>query len=156
MSDTVRAIPEGYEGATPYIICRNCEQAIDFYKRAFGAEELFRIGGGGVIGHAEMKIGSAIIMLADEHPDSGAVSPQTLGGTPVSMMIYVDDVDDFTSKAVAEGLEVLRPVEDQFYGDRMGQFRDPFGHQWAIATHLEDISPEEMNRRAAELYGGES
>ena len=154
MSNGVKAVPEGYEGVTPYLICKNAEAAIEFYKKAFGAVELFRIGEPGMVGHAEMKIGNAIIMLADEHQDMGAVSPETLGGTPVQLMIYVDDVDAFTTNAVAEGLTVLRPVENQFYGDRSGQFKDPFGHVWSFATHIEDLSPEEMNARAAAMYGG--
>ena len=154
MSNGVKAIPDGYEGVTPYLICRNAEAAIEFYKKAFGAEELFRIGQPGMVGHAELKIGNAIIMMADEHPDMGAVSPEALGGTPVHLMIYVEDVDEFTAKAIEAGLEVLRPVSDQFYGDRSGQFRDPFGHTWAFATHKEDVSPEEMNARAAAMYGG--
>ena len=107
-----------------------------------------------MVGHAELKIGNAIFMMADEHPDMGAVSPETVGGTPVSLMIYVKDLDAFTEKAVAEGLMVLRPVKDQFYGDRSGQFKDPFGHIWAFATHIEDVSPEEMNNRAAAAFGG--
>lgn len=154
MSNGVKAIPDGYEGVTPYLICRNAEAAIEFYKKAFGAEELFRIGQPGMVGHAELKIGNAIIMMADEHPDMGVVSPEALGGTPVHLMIYVEDVDAFTEKAIAAGLEVLRPVADQFYGDRSGQFKDPFGHIWAFATHKEDVTPEEMNTRAAAMYGG--
>lgn len=154
MSNGVKAIPDGYEGVTPYLICRNAEAAIEFYKKAFGAEELFRIGQPGMVGHAELKISSAIIMMADEHPDMGPVSPETLGGTPVHMMIYVEDVDAFTEKAIEAGLEVLRPVADQFYGDRSGQFKDPFGHIWAFATHKEDVTPEEMNARAAAMHGG--
>lgn len=154
MSNGVKAIPEGYEGVTPYLICRNAEAAIEFYKKAFGAEELFRIGQPGMVGHAELKISSAIIMMADEHPDMGVVSPEALGGTPVHMMIYVEDVDAFTEKAIAAGLEILRPVADQFYGDRSGQFKDPFGHIWSFATHKEDVTPEEMNTRAAAMYGG--
>lgn len=153
MTDAVKPIPDGYEGITPYLICKNAEGAIDFYKSAFGATELFRIGSPGMVGHAELKIGNAIIMLADEFPDLDAVSPETIGGTPVQLMVYVEDVDGFTQKAVAEGLQVLRPVQDQFYGDRSGQFRDPYGHMWTFATHIEDVSPEEMNRRAAEIYG---
>ena len=154
MSDGVKAIPDCYAGITPYLICKNAEAAIEFYTKAFGAEELFRIGAPGMVGHAEMKIGSAIIMLAAEHPEMGAVSPESLGGSPVHLMIYVEDVDAFTEKAVTEGLSVLRPVSDQFYGDRSGQFRDPFGHVWALATHIEDVSPDEMNTRAAAMYGG--
>ena len=153
MSD-VQAVPEGYEGITPYLVCRNAEAAIDFYTRAFGAVELFRIGQPGMVGHAEMKIGNSIFMLADENPDFGALSPETVGGSPVGLMIYVENVDEFTNKAIAAGLETLEPVKDQFYGDRSGNFRDPFGHKWTFATHTEDVSPEEMNKRAAALYGG--
>ena len=153
MSD-VQAIPAGYEGVTPYLVCKNAEAAIEFYKRAFGAEELFRIGSPGMVGHAELKIGNAIFMLADEHPDMGIFGPETIGGSPVSLLVYTADVDTFTERAVAEGLTVLRPVADQFYGDRSGQFKDPFGHMWSFATHREDVSPEEMNNRAAAMYGG--
>lgn len=153
MASHVKPIPSGYEGITPYLICKNAESAIEFYKRAFGAEELFRIGPPGMVGHAEMKIGNAIFMLADEFPDMGAVSPQTIGGTPVSLYIYVEDVDGFTEKAVAEGLKVLKPVADQFYGDRSGHFEDPFGHQWGFATHKEDLTPEELNERAKAAHG---
>jgi PhnB protein len=155
MAEKVKAVPDGYEGATPYLICKNAEAAIDFYVRAFGAVELFRIGEPGMVGHAEIKLGSAIIMLADEYPPLGALSPETIGGSPVSLMVYVENVDEFTEKAVAEGLQVLRPVEDQFYGDRVGHFVDPFGHKWSFATHLEDLTPEEIGRRAAEKFGGE-
>ncbi|MGQ0542528.1 MAG: VOC family protein [Blastocatellia bacterium] len=154
MENKVSPIPKGYEGVTPYLICKNAEAAIDFYQRAFSAEELFRIGSPGMVGHAELKIGNAIIMMADEFPQMGSVSPETVGGTPVHLMIYVEDVDAFTEKAISEGLQVLRPVSDQFYGDRSGQFKDPFGHVWAFATHIEDVSPEEMNTRAAAMHGG--
>jgi PhnB protein len=150
---SVKPIPEGCEGITPYLICKNAEAAIDFYKRAFGAEELYRIGGGGMIGHAEMKIGNAIFMLADEFPPM-AQSPETIGGSPVSLYVYVEDVDAFCAKAVEEGLEVIKPVADQFYGDRSGHFKDPFGHLWGIATHKEDLTPEELQARAAAAHGG--
>ena len=150
---SVKPIPEGYEGVTPYLIWRNASAAMDFYKRAFGAEELFRIGGDDMVGHAEMKIGGAIIMLADEFPPM-AVGPETIGGSPVSLYIYVEDVDSFTEKAVAEGLEVLKPVADQFYGDRSGHFKDPFGHLWGFATHIEDLTPDELNERANAAHGG--
>ena len=149
----VKAIPEGYEGITPYLICRNAEAAIDFYKRAFGAEELYRIGGPDMVGHAEMKIGNSIIMLADEFPPM-AVSPETVGGSVVSLYIYVEAVDSFTEKAIAEGLEVLKPVADQFYGDRTGHFKDPFGHLWAFGTHIEDLTPEEIGERAKAAHSG--
>lgn len=150
---SVNPIPEGYEGITPYLICKNAAAAIDFYTRAFGAEELFRIGGDGMIGHAEMKVGNAIFMLADEFPPN-AQSPETIGGSPVSLYIYVEDVDAFCEKAVAEGLEVLKPVADQFYGDRTGHFKDPFGHLWAFGTHKEDLTPEGLQARAEAAHGG--
>jgi PhnB protein len=150
---SVKAIPDGYEGVTPYLICRNAEAAIDFYKRAFGAEEILRIGAPGMVGHAEMRIGTAIWMMADEFPPM-ALSPESVGGSPVSLYIYVKDVDAFTQKAIAEGLEVLKPVTDQFYGDRSGHFKDPFGHLWGFATHKEDLTPEELNARAKEAHGG--
>ena len=150
----VKPIPDGYEGITPYLICKNAEAAIEFYKKAFGATELFRVGGPGMVGHAEMKLGNAIFMLADEFPDMGALSPQTIGGSPVSLYVYVEDVDSFTEKAVAEGLEVMKPVTDQFYGDRSGAFKDPFGHIWGFATHKEDLTPEELSERAKAAHGG--
>jgi PhnB protein len=150
----VKSIPDGYEGITPYLICKNAEAAIEFYKKAFGAEELYRIGGPGMIGHAEMKIGNRIFMLADEFPGGTASSPQSLGGTSVSLYIYVDDVDSFTENAVAQGLKVIRPVTDQFYGDRSGAFEDPFGHSWGFATHKEDLTPEELSERAKAAHGG--
>jgi len=149
----VKPIPEGYEGITPYLICRNAESAIDFYKRAFGADEILRIGKPGMVGHAEMKLGNAIFMLADEFPAMGALSPESMGGSPVSLYIYVEDVDGFTEKAVAEGLKVLKPVADQFYGDRSGHFEDPFGHKWGFATHVEDLTPAELDERAKALHG---
>ena len=150
----VKPIPDGYEGISPYLICKNAEAAIDFYKRAFGATELYRIGEPGMVGHAELKLGNTIFMLADEFPQMGAVGPETIGGSPVTLMFYVDDVDAFTAKAVAEGLEVVRPVADQFYGDRSGHFKDPFGHQWCFATHKEELTPEEIGERAKAAYGG--
>jgi len=152
---TVKAVPDGYEGITPYLICKNAEAAIEFYKKAFGAVELFRVGEPGrKVGHAEMKIGNVIFMLADEFPDIGAISPQTLGGTPVTFYVYVEDVDGFTQKAIGEGLKVLKPVADQFYGDRSGHFEDPFGHKWGFATHVEDLTPEQLNERAKAAHGG--
>ena len=154
MPNAVKPIPDGYEGITPYLICKNAEAAIEFYKKAFGAEEILRIGGPGMVGHCEMKIGNRIFMLADEFPDMGAVSPQSIGGTAVSLYIYVEDVDSFTEKAIAEGLNVLKPVSDQFYGDRSGHFEDPFGHRWGFATHMEDLTPAELNERAAAAHGG--
>lgn len=154
MSATAKPIPEGHQGAIPYLSIRNASEAIAFYKRAFGATETLCIGHDGKIGHAELAIGEARIMLSDEFPDHDALSPQTIGGTPIMIHLYVEDVDSFTSRAVGEGLKILRPVEDQFYGDRGGKFEDPFGHRWWIATHKEDMSPEELRKRAAALYGG--
>jgi PhnB protein len=152
MSTTVKPIPEGHEGAIPYLCVAQAGKAIDFYKRAFGAIVTLCIGHEGTIGHAELEIGQARIMLSDEFPDHDALSPRTIGGTPVMIHLYVDDVDAFTAKAVAEGLEILRPVADQFYGDRGGKFEDPFGHRWWIATRKENVTPEELERRAAALF----
>ncbi len=144
----VKPVPDGYHTVTPYLIVHDAARAIDFYKKALGAEELYRLEGpGGRIGHAEVQIGDSRVMLADEHPEFGAVSAQTLGNTPVSLCLYVADVDAAFQRAVAAGAQVLRPVKDQFYGDRSGTFADPFGHKWTIATHKEDLSPEEVNRR---------
>lgn len=154
MTSKVNYKPEGYYTVTPYLIVRDAAKAIEFYKQAFGATELLRIASpDGKIGHAEIKIGDSPIMLGDEMPEMGYVSPQTLGGSPVTIMIYVEDVDTVAGQAVAAGAQVLKPVEDQFYGDRSGSFADPFGHQWHIATHIEDVSPEEVGKRAAALYG---
>jgi len=153
MNATAKPIPEGHQGAIPYLSITNASEAIAFYKKAFGAVETLCIDHEGKIGHAELAIGEARIMLSDEFPDHDALSPQTIGGTPIMIHLYVEDVDAFTNRAVSEGLKVLRPVEDQFYGDRGGKFEDPFGHRWWIATHKEDISPEEMRKRAAALHG---
>ncbi|MGI8567826.1 MAG: VOC family protein [Methylocella sp.] len=154
MSATVKPIPEGHQGAIPYLSVSNAREAIAFYKNAFGAVEVLCIAHDGTVGHAELEIGEARIMLSDEFPDHDALSPQTIGGTPVMIHLYVEDVDAFTARAVDAGLKVLRPVADQFYGDRGGKFEDPFGHRWWIATHREDVPPEELNRRAAALFGG--
>jgi PhnB protein len=143
-----KPIPEGYHSVTPYLIIKGATEAIDFYKKAFGATELFRMPApGGKIGHAEIKIGDSPIMLADESPEMGYKSPQTLGGSPISIMIYVADVDTVFKQAIAAGGKEQRPVKDQFYGDRSGTLEDPFGHVWHVATHTEDVSPEEMERR---------
>jgi PhnB protein len=148
----VRAIPEGYEGVTPYLIIDGAAAAIEFYKKAFGATELMRIPApGGKIGHAEVKIGRAVVMLADEHPDMGHRSPQAYKGTPVSLLFYVEDVDKTFKRALAAGAVVQRDVADQFYGDRSGTLADPFGHVWTIATHVQDVSHEELARRAAAM-----
>jgi len=145
---TAKPIPDGYHTVTPYLIVKDAARALDFYQQAFGATELFRMAGpDGKVGHAEIKIGDSPIMLADEHPEHGYVGPQALGGTPVSICLYVKDVDALAQRAITAGAKVLRPVQDQFYGDRSGTVADPFGHVWTIATHVEDVPPEEMQRR---------
>lgn len=145
----VKAIPEGYHTATPYLIAKDAARAIEFYKKAFGAEELFRMPmDDGRVGHAEIQIGNSRFMLADEFPNMDAVSPVTLGGTPISIMLYVEDVDAFTQRAVEAGATVVKPVQNQFYGDRTGVIKDPFGFIWSIATHVEDVSPEELQKRS--------
>jgi PhnB protein len=148
----VKATPDGYHSATPYLIVDGATRAIDFYKRAFGAQELLRIPApGNRVGHAEIKIGDSVIMLADEHPEIHARGPQHYGGSPVSILLYVDDVDVLFKQAIAAGGTETRPVADQFYGDRSGSLKDPFGHSWHLSTHKEDVSPEELNRRLAGL-----
>jgi PhnB protein len=147
---SVKPIPEGYHTATPYLIVKDASQAIEFYKKAFGATEVMRFKQpDGRVGHAEIKIGDSYIMLADEFPEMGARSPQSLGGLPVSILLYVEDVDALAKQAIGAGAKVVRPVKDQFYGDRSGSFEDPSGHQWHIATHVEDVPMEEMQKRAA-------
>ncbi|HVZ39539.1 MAG TPA: VOC family protein [Candidatus Kapabacteria bacterium] len=154
MAQSVNPIPEGYLGITPYITVRDAANAIEFYKNAFGATETMRImQPDGRVGHAELTIGTAPIMLSDEFPEHGITGPQTLGGTPVTMHLYVEDVDAFAERAVAAGATLLRPVANQFYGDRGGKLQDPYGHAWWVATHVEDVSPEEMQRRAGEANG---
>ena len=154
MAQTVKPVPDGYHNATPYLCCKEAARALDFYKQAFGATELMRFEQpDGRIGHAEIKIGDAPIMLADEFPDMNVRSPKSYGGSPVSIHLYVEDVDAFAEQATSAGAKLVRPVADQFYGDRNCQLEDPFGHVWMISTHKEDVSPEEMHRRAAALYG---
>ena len=145
---TVKPIPEGYHSVTPYLIVRGGNEAIEFYKRSFGAVELFRFPSpDGKIGHAEIKIGDSPIMLADEYPDLGYKGPLTIGGSAVSLMIYVEDVDAVFNRAVEAGATVKEALQDKFYGDRLGTLTDPFGHVWHVATHKEDVPPEEMKRR---------
>lgn len=147
MSIFTSPIPNGYHSLTPYLAVQGAAQAIAFYEKALGAKELFRMDNEGRVTHAEIQIGDSRFMLADEHSGVEFRGPKTLGGTPVTLLIYVSDVDAFTQRATEAGMEVIRPVKDEFYGDRMGTFRDPFGHVWHIATHVEDVSPEEMKRR---------
>ena len=150
MASNVKPIPDGYHSVTPYLIVKGAAKAIEFYKQAFGATETFRMPQpDGRIGHSELKIGDSTIMLADEFPERNIRGPESLGGTPVMIHLYIDDVDTVAKRAVAAGAKEIRPVQNQFYGDRSGMFADPFGHQWNIATHVEDLSPEEIGKRAA-------
>ena len=154
MTGKQKTAPVGYGQATPYLCVKGAAAALEFYKKAFGAVETLRLDQpDGRIGHAEIKIGEAPIFLADEFPEIGVLSPDTLGGTPVSIHLYVDDIDALAADAVREGAKVLTPVEDKFYGDRAGKFQDPFGHVWMMATHKEDVSTEEMQERNKALYG---
>jgi PhnB protein len=144
----VKPIPEGYRSLTPYLIVREAARAIEFYQRALGAVERCRMAEpGGRIGHAELRIGDSVVMLADEYPEVGAVSPETLGGPGVTFLVYVENVDEAFARALSAGGRQLRPVKDQFYGDRTGSFEDPFGHHWTLATHVADVPSEEMQRR---------
>lgn len=153
MTDKVKAVPEGYHTATPYLTIRNAAQALDFYKRAFGATEVMRMAdSNGKVGHAEIRIGDSAIMLSDEFPDMDARSPQMIGGSPVMIHLYVEDVDALVKRAVEAGATLQRPVENQFYGDRAGKLADPFGHIWWIATHVEDVPPQEIEKRAAAMF----
>ncbi len=151
----VNPIPEGYRRVTPYLIVDGGAAAIDFYTSVFGATERMRMDAPeGRIGHAELELGDSVIMLADEHPEMNARGPRSVGGTPVSLHMYVEDVDSVFERAVEAGAKPVRPVEDQFYGDRLGSFEDPFGHHWNVASHVEDVSPEEMSKRMDEAAPG--
>lgn len=151
---SVKAIPDGYSFVTPYLTIRNAAKAIELYVQAFGAEELYRLPGpGGMVMHAEMNFHGARIMLSDEFPEMGAKSPEMLGGTSVGFCLYVQDVDAATARAQAAGMTIVRPPADQFYGDRTATLVDPFGHKWTLATHVEDVSPEEMMRRMSGMGG---
>lgn len=150
MSPPVKPIPDGVPRVTPYLSVDGADAAIAFYEQVLGATERMRMADpAGRVGHAELAVGDSMIMLADEHPDIGFVGPKTVGGTPVTISVYVDDVDATFNRAVEQGATVLRPVENQFYGDRSGQFEDPFGHRWNVSTHVVDVSEDEMRRRAA-------
>ena len=151
----VQPIPEGYPRLTPYLCIDGAAKAIEFYTQVLGATEKMRMDGpDGKIGHAELTFGDSVLMLADEYPDMGFLSPARLGGAPVTLHLYVEDVDAVFEKALAAGAKSLRPLENQFYGDRSGQFEDPFGHRWNVATHVEDVDPEEMARRAEAFNAG--
>jgi PhnB protein len=150
-----KPIPPGHHTVAPYLAISNGVKALEFYKQAFGATEVYKlILPDGRLGHAEIRIGDSIIMLSDEFPEYGGKSPQTLGGSPVSIHLYVEDVDAFVQRAVAAGAKEAKPVKDQFYGDRSGQLQDPFGHLWWVATHKEDIPPAEMQKRVEAMFGG--
>ncbi len=155
MTDKVKPIPDGYHTVTPYLIIDDAAEALEFYQKVFGAKQGVRLDmPGGKIGHAELDIGDSKIMLADEFPEMDALGPKTVGGTSVSIALYVEDVDATVELAVGCGATIAKPIEDQFYGDRSGTIVDPFGHKWTIATHIEDVSPEELEKRAADLFGG--
>jgi len=145
-----KPIPDGYPRVTPYLIIDGASAAIDFYRSVLGATERMRMPApDGRVGHAELEIGDSLIMLADEFPEMSARSPKTVGGTPMSLHVYVEDADSVFDRAIKAGATALQPVEDKFYGDRSGQFEDPFGHHWSGATHVEDVPPDEMAARAA-------
>jgi len=151
----VKPIPDGYHSVTPYLIFDNAAAALEFYKKALGAVELMRFPApGGKIGHAEIRIGDSPVMLSDESPEMNARSARTIGGSPISLLVYVEDVDALVARAVAAGAKLVRPVANQFYGDRTGGIDDPFGYHWYIATHVEDVPPEELKKRAAKAMGG--
>jgi len=153
MTISAKPVPEGFHTATPTLVVRNAAQAIDFYKKVFGAEEIMRMPSpDGKISHAEIKIGDSIIFLSDEFPNMGGKSPQTLGGFTGGIYLYVPDVDAVFEKAVAAGGKAAMPVSDMFWGDRHGNFVDPYGHSWGVSTHTEDLSEEEMGKRAQAFY----
>jgi PhnB protein len=149
---SVKAIPDGYPRITPYLVVDGASEAIEFYKSVFGFTERMRMPGTeGRVGHAELALGDAMLMLADEYPEMGIRSARSIGGSPVSIVLYVERVDDVVAAALAAGAKEVRPVEDKFYGDRAGQIEDPWGHVWDVMTHIEDVSPEEMGRRMAAM-----
>jgi PhnB protein len=151
MSPSVNPIPDGYPRVSPYLSVDGAARAIEFYTKVLGATERMRMDApGGKIGHAELQIGDSVVMLADEYPEMDIVGPKKVGGTPVTISVYVEDVDSTFKAALDAGAKELRPLTDEFYGDRIGQFEDPFGHRWSVATHIEDVSPEEMSKRAEE------
>jgi PhnB protein len=153
MPTKVKPVPDGHRTVAPYLAIKNAASALEFYKQAFGAIETYKlIIPDGRVGHAEIRLGDSLIMLADEFPEFGSKAPASLGGSPVSIHLYVEDVDAFVKKAVAAGARELKPVADQFYGDRSGQLQDPFGHLWWVATHKEDVAPEELQKRVRALF----
>jgi PhnB protein len=152
MTKEVKAIPDGYHSVTPYLVVQGAAQAIDFYRRAFGAQEIMRMDGpGGKLTHAEIRIGDSVIMLSDEMPGATVRSPQSLGGTSASIFVYLEDIDSVFKRAEAAGAKVVMPLANQIWGDRYGTLADPFGHVWSLATHVEDVAPEEISRRMREF-----
>jgi PhnB protein len=150
----VKAVPDGYPQVIPSLIIAGASAAIDFYGRVLGTTVRLRMDGpDGKVGHAELQLGDSVIMLADEYPDMGYVGPKTVGGSPVTLSVYVDDVDAVFAKAMSAGAKELQPIENQFYGDRSGQFEDPFGHRWNVGTHIEDVPDDEMMKRAQQVMG---
>lgn len=156
MAGKVSPIPEGFHSVTPHLIIKGAGRAMDFYKKAFGAEEVMCMRGpdGQSVCHAEIKIGNSHVFLADEYPDMGCIGPQTLKGSPVTIHLYVNDADKVFNQAVAAGAKVTMPVTDMFWGDRYGKLEDPFGHHWSVATHIEDVSPEECAKRMQAAFAG--
>lgn len=155
MSEQVKPVPEGFHTLTPAIVVREAAKAIEFYKTAFGAEEIARLDGpGGTVAHAELRIGNSMLMLSDECPEFGAQGPEAFGGSPVSLCLYVEDCDAVFNRAVEAGATVKKPLEDQFWGDRYGQVADPFGHTWSVLTHIKDVSADEMKQAMAAMSGG--
>jgi len=150
----VKPIPEGYHSLTPYLCIDGAAKALEYYTKAFGATEVMRMEHGGKIAHAEMQIGNSRFMLSDEHPEMGYKGPKSIGGSPIGLMIYVDDVDTTFKQAIEAGGVEMRAVQDQFYGDRSGTLTDPFGHIWTVSTHTEDVSQEEMDKRMAAMAAG--
>ena len=156
MPSKVKPVPDGHRTVTPYLALRNAAKALGFYKKAFGAMETYKLMvPDGSVGHAEIRLGNSIVMLSDEFPEYGGKSPQTLGGSPVNIHLYVEDVDAFFKNALAAGAKERKPVMDQFYGDRSGQLEDPFGHLWWVATHKEDVPPEEMQKRVKAMFASQ-
>ena len=153
---SVKPIPEGFTSITPHLVVRGAAEAIEFYEKAFGAEELVRLPSpcGKFIMHSTLRIGNSMIMLVDEFPDMGCISPQSINGTPVTVHLYVEDADAVYTKAVAEGAKETMPLENTFWGDRYGKLEDPYGHSWSVATHLEDLTPEQIMENAKKAFGG--
>ena len=154
MKNTTKAIPDGFNTLTPHLVVKGASQAIDFYKKAFGAEEIKRMPGpdGKSLIHAELKIGNSRLMLVDEFPEMNARGPETMGGTPVTIHMFVEDADAVFNRALGAGAQVRMPLADMFWGDRYGVVSDPFGHLWSIATHKEDLTPEEMGKRMQDAF----